>query len=81
MCATHVDAACISSQRNKDLATHTGAPEDGSEVLVCLWANFTRRNGGPEFPAYCPSGKHCCLVQEDYWDDDPAEYPSERLFS
>jgi len=80
--ARHEDTASISAQRNQDLATCTGAPEDGGQVL-CLWADLVNRCNG-NFPAHCRLGAKCCLVDDRYWDDVAPEapaYTNEQLFS
>lgn len=82
ICAEHVEAAPISAPRDNDLlTTRTSALEDGSEQVVCLYADLLLRNN--RFPRDCPTGKHCCLVDERYWDEDktPSADRSEHLFS
>jgi len=80
--ARHEDTASISAQRNQDLATCTGAPEDGGQVL-CLWASFLVNNH-MRWPERCDGGRSCCLVDDRYWDHvapDAPSYVNEQLFS
>lgn len=52
ICAPKVDASSISAKRNQDLATCTGAPEDGGQVLClagdCDWCRFAPSARCPE---------------------------------
>lgn len=79
--AVHEDTASISAQRNNNPRTGTVATEDRTGVVVCLWADLVRRNGGVPFPDLCLHEQHrCCLTDDRYWDEEP-DRPSEQLFS